>query len=99
MPPPDVAKPATGSRPATGLDKLLRAMSAFTMLMTVPQAYGVWRGGNVGGVSVASWATYLVAACLWLVYGLRRRDPTIYLACIGWIVLDAAIVVGVVVHR
>jgi hypothetical protein len=24
---------------------------------------------------------------------------TIYLACIGWVLLDAAVVVGVIVHR
>jgi hypothetical protein len=29
------------------------------------------------------------------VYGVRKRDPTIYVACIGWILLDAAIVAGI----
>jgi uncharacterized protein with PQ loop repeat len=94
-----LAATATAGRPTGRLDRLLRAMSAFTMIMTLPQAWAVWRGGNAGGVSLASWAAYLFASCLWLVYGLRKRDPTIYLACIGWIVLDAAIVIGVVVHR
>lgn len=41
----------------------------------------------------------LVSACLWFVYGLQKRDKTIYLACIGWILLDAAIVIGVIVNR
>jgi hypothetical protein len=36
----------------------------------------------------------LVSACLWFVYGIQKRDKTIYLACIGWIALDAAIIVG-----
>jgi hypothetical protein len=31
------------------------------------------------------------------VYGFHKRDKTIYLACIGWIVIDAAIVAGVLV--
>lgn len=74
-------------------------MSVFTMLMTLPQVWAVWGGGGVSGVSLASWATYLVVAVLWLVYGLRKRDPTIYVACVGWILLDAAIVIGVLVHR
>jgi hypothetical protein len=42
---------------------------------------------------------YLVAACLWFVYGIQKRDKAIYLACVGWVLLDAAIVVGVIVHR
>jgi tRNA/tmRNA/rRNA uracil-C5-methylase (TrmA/RlmC/RlmD family) len=53
--------------------------------------------GNAG-VSLVSWLAYLLAACLWFVYGFQKRDKTIYLACVGWIVLDAAIVAGVIVH-
>jgi len=29
----------------------------------------------------------------------RRHDRSIYLACIGWMCLDAAIVIGVLVRR
>jgi uncharacterized protein with PQ loop repeat len=76
------------------LDKVLRVFSLLTMAMTVPQVVSVWRG-HAQGVSVLSWATYLVSACLWMVYGLRQRDRTIYLPCLGWIALDALIVVGV----
>jgi hypothetical protein len=35
---------------------------------------------------------------MWFIYGLQKRDKTIYLACVGWIFLDAAVVAGVVVH-
>lgn len=100
MLPPDarpVADPS--SHPAvTTLERVLRGMSVFTMLMTVPQVLAIWVGRDAHNVSLASWGTYLLSAFLWLVYGIRKRDKTIYVACIGWIVLDAAIVVGVVVH-
>jgi hypothetical protein len=59
----------------------------------------IWVGGNAGGVSLLSWAAYLFSACLWFVYGVQKHDKTIYVACIGWIVLDAAVVVGVIVHQ
>jgi uncharacterized protein with PQ loop repeat len=81
--------------PPGGFDKLLQAVSIVTMVMTVPQVLNVWFGSNRGGVSLLSWSTYLASACLWFVYGWQKRDKTIYLACIGWIALDAAIVVGV----
>jgi len=84
--------------PASGLEKAMRSLSVITMLMTLPQVYTVWVGHNASGVSAVSWASYLVAACLWFVYGLQKKDKTIYLACIGWIALDAAIVVGAVVR-
>ncbi|HEX7183794.1 MAG TPA: SemiSWEET family transporter [Thermoanaerobaculia bacterium] len=76
----------------------MRFFSVATMLMTVPQVLTIWIGRDATGVSLVAWTSYLLSACLWFVYGLRRKDKTIYFACVGWIVLDAAIVVGVVVH-
>ena len=85
--------------PATALEKTLRLLSVVTLLLTVPQVLTVWVGREVAGVSLVSWSAYLVSACLWFVYGLQKGDKTIYLACIGWIVMDAAIVGGVVLYR
>jgi uncharacterized protein with PQ loop repeat len=82
-----------------GLEKVLRGLSVFTMLMTVPQVLTIWIGREAGGVSLISWVSYLGAACLWFVYGIQKHDKTIYLACIGWVLLDAAVVVGVIIHR
>ena len=82
----------------SGLEKVLRGVSVFTMLMTVPQVLTIWVGRDAGGVSLISWLSYLAAACLWFVYGLQKRDKTIYLACIGWILLDSAVVIGVVMY-
>jgi uncharacterized protein with PQ loop repeat len=99
---PADASCVTGSpnpQPVSGLEKVLRGLSVFTMLMTVPQVLTIWVGGNAGGVSLVSWISYLVSACLWFVYGLQKQDKTIYLACVGWVLLDVAIVIGVIVHR
>jgi uncharacterized protein with PQ loop repeat len=95
---PCVARPQ-GAPPVSVLEKVLRGLSVFTMLMTVPQVLTIWVGRDAGGISLISWVSYLVAACLWFVYGLQKRDKTIYLACVGWVLLDAAIVAGVIVHR
>ncbi len=89
--------PATLTR-TTGLERVLAAMSVVTMLMTIPQVLTIWIGHDARGVSLISWGTYLLSASLWLAHGIRRRDKTIWLACVGWILLDAAIVVGAVVH-
>jgi uncharacterized protein with PQ loop repeat len=87
-----------GQAPVTALEKVLRGLSVFTMLMTVPQVYTIWVGHDAGGVSGVSWAAYLLAACLWFVYGLQKGDKTIYLACVGWVLLDAAVVAGVMIY-
>jgi hypothetical protein len=70
--------------PAGGLERTLRFLSVATMLMTVPQILTIWIGGNVGGVSIISWASYLFSACLWFVYGIQKRDkPSILLVSDG----------------
>ena len=85
--------------PASLIEKILPALSIVTMLMTVPQVWTVWRDHDVAGVSLLSWGTYLIAACVWFVHGLQQRDRALYIACIGWVLLDAAVVIGVLVYR
>lgn len=85
-------------QPTAAFEKFLRMLSVVTMAMTVPQAHAVWTQPDIGGVSLVSWATYLIAAIAWLIYGLQKRDRTIWVACIGWIALDVAIVAGLVVR-
>jgi uncharacterized protein with PQ loop repeat len=93
------AQPAAEAKsPPGGLDRWLRIFSLLTMAMTVPQVVAVWTGEGASGVSPLSWGTYLIASCLWFVHGLRLKDKSIYLACIGWIALDAAIVAGVLLR-
>jgi uncharacterized protein with PQ loop repeat len=79
------------------VEKILPFVSVATMVMTLPQIWTVWVDGQVAGVSLLSWATYLLGACLWLIHGVSRRDKSIYLACIGWILLNGAVVLGVLV--
>lgn len=97
-PTPDACPPGAGAGaagPPTPLERALRVFSLVTMASTIPQVVAVWQHG-AQGVSLISWLAYLISACLWLVYGLRKHDRTIYLPCIGWIALDAAVVAGIV---
>ena len=41
---------------------------------------------------------YLVSAAAWFVYGLQKHDRNIYLPCLGWIAVDAAVILGVLVN-
>ncbi len=81
-----------------GLRRLLGAMSVFTMLMTIPQVLTIWIGQQAAGVSLFTWSAYLVSAILWLWFGKQKSDKNIYLPCIGWILQDTAVIVGVVIY-
>jgi uncharacterized protein with PQ loop repeat len=92
------ATPEIPAGPDTALRRVLGAMSVFTMLMTIPQVLTIWVGHQAAGVSVLSWSAYLLSAVLWLWYGLQKGDRNIYLPCIGWILLDGAVIVGALVY-
>jgi uncharacterized protein with PQ loop repeat len=96
---PDPASPAAiASSADTLLRRVLGGMSVFTMLMTVPQVMTIWVGHQAAGVSVVSWSAYLLSAILWFWYGLQKRDKNIYLPCVGWAGMDAAVIVGALVY-
>ena len=78
--------------------RLLGAMSVFVMLMTIPQVVIIWFGHQAAGVSLLSWSGYLISAVLWFWFGIRKHDKNIYLACVGWIILDSAVIIGVVIY-
>lgn len=98
MVPSECFKSSAPQPTTSALERGLRAFSVVTMLLTIPQVTTIWLDGNASGVSLVSWGSYLASACLWFVYGVQKRDKTIYVACLGWILLDAAVVAGVVFH-
>jgi uncharacterized protein with PQ loop repeat len=86
------------SQPDATLRRLLGGMSIFTMVMTIPQVLTVWLSHQAAGVSLLSWSAYLVSAVLWFWFGVKKHDKNIYLPCIGWTLLDSAVIVGVLIY-
>ena len=96
---PDPATPgAHAPVEDTFLRRALGAMSVFTLVMTVPQAWTIWASQQAAGVSILSWSAYLLSALLWFWYGVRKRDKNVYLPCIGWIAADGSVIAGALVY-
>jgi uncharacterized protein with PQ loop repeat len=98
MPPTLPMTTARGARTNALLNRLIPGLSVFTMVMTIPQVWTIWAGHRASGVSLPSWAAYLASAVVWFFYGLHRRDRNIYLPCIGWIILDGAVLIGALAY-
>ena len=80
------------------MKRLLGAFSIFTLVMSVPQAVTIWVTHRAAGVSLVSWSAYLLSALAWLLYGLQKRDRNVYLPCLGWIAVDGAVILGILVN-
>ena len=80
------------------IKRLLGSLSIFTMVMTVPQVLTIWVSHRAAGISMISWGAYLVSAAVWFWYGLLKRDKNIFLPCLGWFILDGAVIVGALVY-
>ena len=80
------------------MKQLLGALSIFTLVMTVPQILAIWVSRQAAGVSLLSWSAYWISALVWFWYGVQKRDRNIYLPCVGWLLLDSAVIVGAVIY-
>ncbi|MGH8742068.1 MAG: hypothetical protein ACREUN_14210 [Burkholderiales bacterium] len=80
------------------MKRLLGALSLFTLVMTVPQILAIWVSREAAGVSLLSWSAYGISALVWFWYGVQKRDPNIYLPCVGWVLLDGAVIVGAAIY-
>jgi uncharacterized protein with PQ loop repeat len=86
------------SKSETLLRRLLGSMSIFTLAMTVPQVWTIWIGHQASGVSILSWSAYLLSALLWFWFGLQQGDKNVYLPCVGWVILDGAVIAGALLY-
>lgn len=80
------------------IDTAIYGVALLGIIATIPQVTKVWLGQDASGVSLLAWSGYLITAFFWLAYGIIHREKPIIFAYLLWILLDALIVIGVVVH-
>src|ERR1035437_7429551 len=87
-------KRKTKAKQKSRIDRLVWLAVVIGPLLTLPQVYSIWVE-NEKGVSVISWAAYLLASMIWLVYGIKHNDKPMLIVEAIWIVLDVLIIIGV----
>lgn len=83
-------------KPKTLIDILVYFAVIFGPLMTLPQVVAVWHDG-AKGVSAATWLAYTLVAVIWLAYGLKHQDRPIIALQTLWLIMDVAVVTGVLI--
>lgn len=74
------------------LDHLIYVVGVSGPILTIPQVLKIWESRSADGVSLITWGSLFVIACVWLLYGIVHREKPIIAANILWILVDATIV-------
>jgi uncharacterized protein with PQ loop repeat len=85
-------------RQTPGIDRLTVIVAIASPAMTLPQIYAIWFQDNTG-VSIVSWVAYLIAAVVWLIYGIYHKEKMIIFSNAVWIFLDVAIITGILMAK
>lgn len=80
------------------LDRAIYVVAIIGPIMTIPQVWNIWIGHQVAGISMISWATYLIAALFWLAYAIVHKEKPLIFTNTLWVILDTMIVVGLVIY-
>lgn len=80
------------------MDRLAYLVTILGPLLTIPQIIKIYYYQNAAGVSVISWATYLLCSVVWFHYGLLHRQKAIVLANGIYIFLNTFILYGAIIH-
>ncbi len=79
-------------------DYLIYIASILGPIMTVPQAYTIWSSKSADDVSLITWVTYTILSLVWLLYGILHKERPIIVLNILLLVVNTAVVLGVLVY-
>jgi uncharacterized protein with PQ loop repeat len=80
------------------MDKAIYVVGIIGPIMTIPQLTKIWVEKNAAGVSVISWAAYLVTGIFWFIYAMMHKEKPLIMTYAIWIVLEIFIVVGTLMY-
>jgi len=80
------------------VDAIIYVISIIGPFVSIPQLVEIYGKGNTAGVSLPTWIGYTVLTAIWLVYGTVHHERPIIIAQSLWLVFNALVVVGVIIH-
>ena len=80
------------------LDRLMYAVGILAPFALLPQAVRLYATKSSEGISLTTWVLLAFSNFLWLIYGIVHKDKPIIIAHSLFIVMDIAIVIGVLMY-
>ena len=69
-----------------------------TPLFELPQAYTIYTHGSAQDVSLLTWSFFLLDNVVWIVYALKRKVIPLLVSTALYLLVEAIIVVGIILH-
>ena len=91
-------KKASKKQVPSFLDKIVLIASVVYPLGGVPQVISVF-SGNANGVSLLSWALFMLCASLFLAYGIKHRVVPMVVSNVIWIGIDGLVILGILIEK
>jgi uncharacterized protein with PQ loop repeat len=75
-------------------ERFMLVFATVEPIATIPQIIEVWKHSNTEGVSMLTWFFYTLTSCIWLVYGITRKDKPLIVSGILWVASQGLVVLG-----
>lgn len=69
------------------------------LFMTIPQVLKIWIEKESAGVSVTTWVSYTILGVFWVYYGLIHKEKPIIVGNFLGLLLNVAVVVGIILVK
>jgi MtN3 and saliva related transmembrane protein len=80
------------------LDTLMLVIGPLAPIALFPQVLEIYRTSDAGSFSLVTWTSFALINVLWALYGFLHKETPIILANGGLVVLNSAIVIGILLY-
>lgn len=83
----------------TVIDRLMGGAAIIHPLTAVPQVIAIYSTGDVSGISLWTWFSFMVLGLIFLLYGIVHKLRPFIVTQVLWFMVDFLIVAGVLMYR
>lgn len=80
------------------VEKFMLVFAIIEPIATIPQILEIWVRHNTSGVSLETWLFYTLTSCIWLAYGIYKKDRPLIASGAIWSTSQAIVVIGLLVY-
>ncbi|MFA6279064.1 MAG: SemiSWEET family transporter [Candidatus Paceibacterota bacterium] len=80
------------------LDYIMYGVGLFAPVVLIPQILQIYTTQDASGISLTTWALFVVVNILWAFYGAVHKDKHIFFANILMMVANLIVVIGILLY-